>query len=478
MKPRILFAFLALFVVGRAFSAEHETTDQDDPFGRKISERIGPFVQLSFLPNLRYAYRGDKNLQAWTARYQHLTVEEKVRYCICQLRNETWLEFDQNLNDEPYSSEPEGTPTCELIKLGRSAIPQLLSALESRVQTGMRYSRFNDEKYVVQDAAIEIIEEITCRYFSKTRPLSIQDPEDRHKCRAKVIQWWHTHKDSDEIQWAKDILLAEKAVEGERRGTAIDSLYLRLGKSSYPYLVKAYEQLPHTGAKADAGWLRPQILQWLAKSPTAAEKPVFASAIQDSDLCMLIPAAEGLRKLGDLSGVEAVVKYTEDRMRIEAESGPLYESDHGARYDNLISDLLRFDTAHSRNAIYKCLSGRNPYLRVAAVHVCTALRMENAIRALPELFDDTFVLREGREPADKSAGGGYASYGAGPAWRICDEAAFKFTGVVPDAPKYDGTTAKMQRLSIQKLKQWWTDNRQNLVWNEKRAVLELPKQAK
>ena len=117
MNHRTFFTIFTLLAVCPAFSAEPSTSDQDAG-GRKLSERIGPYVQLGFLPALKYAYRDDRNLQAWTTRYQRLTAEEKARYCIHQLRNETWVETDNNSDDEPYCSDPEGTPTRELIKLG------------------------------------------------------------------------------------------------------------------------------------------------------------------------------------------------------------------------------------------------------------------------------------------------------------------------------------------------------------------------
>ena len=202
----------------------------------------------------------------------------------------------------------------------------------------MRYRRFTNDKYLVQDAALIAIETIACRYFVKERPLSVKDPEERRKCLEKVLQWWEKHKGSDEIQWAKEVLLSEKAVEGESRGLAIDSVYQRLGKDSYPVLVKAYEELPGTDAKADVAWLRPQILRRLLQNPTAAEKPLFASALQDSSLGMEVECAEGLWKLGDPSGLEAVVKDTEDRSLKWTK--PNFREFQG-NYDRQISFLLR-----------------------------------------------------------------------------------------------------------------------------------------
>ena len=98
-----------------------------------------------------------------------------------------------------------------------------------------------------------------------------------------------------------------------------------------------------------------------------------------------------------------------------------------------------------------------------------SLRMEKAVRALPELFDDPFVL--------------YCSYTESsgnvarlvPTEHICDGAAETFTEVVPDAPHFDGTTAETQQQSIEKLKQWWKENGSKLKWDEKRGMLVLPK---
>ena len=121
-----------------------------------------------------------------------------------------------------------------------------------------------------------------------------------------------------------------------------------------------------------------------------------------------------------------------------------------------------------REAVYRCLSGRNPYLRQEAIRAVPRLRMEKAIRALPELFNDPFVL-----------GGSYQSFDGmtertvSPR-RVCDEAAEALTKLVPDAPHFDGSTSETQQRYIDKMKQWWKDNAALLKWDEKRGVLSLP----
>ena len=101
-------------------------SDQDDPIGRKLSEQIGPWPEMQ------------EKREAWKKEYQRLTVDEKIHYCIFQLRNEDWMEWDfRGFGYETYSAEPERQPRYELIKLGRAAIPQLLLALDCEALPGL-----------------------------------------------------------------------------------------------------------------------------------------------------------------------------------------------------------------------------------------------------------------------------------------------------------------------------------------------------
>jgi hypothetical protein len=93
--------------------------------------------------------------------------------------------------------------------------------------------------------------------------------------------------------------------------------------------------------------------------------------------------------------------------------------------------------------------------------------MEKAVRALPGLFDDPFVLA-----------GSYTQYVGEtqttvPPRRVCDEAAKTFTEVVPDAPRFAGSTAEEEQRSIDKMREWWKNNGENLIWDAKRGVLVL-----
>jgi hypothetical protein len=54
-------------------------------------------------------------------------------------------------------------------------------------------------------------------------------------------------------------------------------------------------------------------------------------------------------------------------------------------------------------------------------------------------------------------------------------AANTFAEVVPDSPRFVGSTAETQQSSIDKIKQWWKENGSKLKWDEKRGVLALPK---
>ena len=279
------------------------------------------------------------------------------------------------------------------------------------------------------------------------------DEGEHRQVQKTIADWWERNNGRDEIQWAKEVLLSDQAVGGGNRGAAIDSLYNRLGKESYPLLAKAYHRFPKTRDLSDfvetfqTELDKEAILRWLLESPTANEKAVFASALDDGPFCIRIKAAEGLRAIGDPSGVESIVKETEESLQ---DWGMKQKA---ADYEEQVSFLLRCNTPSSREAIYKCLRGQNSYLRQEALRSIPSLRMEKAVRALPELFDDPF--------AQLLALGG-----------VTAEA---FTKVVPDAPRFDGTTAETQQASIDKMKQWWKENGSKLKWDEKRGVLALPK---
>ena len=96
------------------------------------------------------------------------------------------------------------------------------------------------------------------------------------------------------------------------------------------------------------------------------------------------------------------------------------------------------NTPRSREAVYKCLRGQNPSLREFAIHTVPSLRMEKAVRALPELFDDQFVVAPGYRPGHMRTSGvsnppTVEHDTTTPALRICDEAAEIFTKLVPPA---------------------------------------------
>ena len=147
-----------------------------------------------------------------------------------------------------------------------------------------------------------------------------------------------------------------------------------------------------------------------------------------------IDGAKGLWAIGDPSGLEAMVKETEDRLL--KDFGSLSRD---SEYGNIVSFLVRCNTPRSRETVCKCLQGQNPYLREEAIHSVPSLRMEKAVRALPELFDDPFVLR-----------GFYTQYDGKTEKlvprRVCDEAAKAFAEVVPDAPRFVGSTAAEQHV--------------------------------
>ena len=136
----------------------------------------------------------EKQYAKWKSEYKQLTRDEKIEYWIFQLRNESWNSFDGVRDKSPYSDEPEATASRELIKLGRHAIPRLLDAMKSRVSTGIYYSRFPQQPWLIQDVALHVIENIACRSLERDGPsvskLSGLEEIERQKLQEEVRGWW------------------------------------------------------------------------------------------------------------------------------------------------------------------------------------------------------------------------------------------------------------------------------------------------
>ena len=171
---------------------------QDKPLGAEVSERIGSYVRKEFLV-LGLQEDWEKQYAKWKSEYKQLTRDEKIEYCIFQLRNESWNSFDGVRDKSPYSDEPEATASRELIKLGRHAIPRLLDAMKSRVSTGIYYSRFPQQPWLIQDVALHVIENIACRSLERDGPsvskLSGLEEIERQKLQEEVRGWWTATKD-------------------------------------------------------------------------------------------------------------------------------------------------------------------------------------------------------------------------------------------------------------------------------------------
>ena len=141
---------------------------------------------------------------------------------------------------------------------------------------------------------MDAIEHIACRSFggsgfgggTSVPKLTDVEKEQQQKIHNKVAAWWEQNRGADEAQWAKEVLFSDTGVSGACRGSAIDSLYRRLGKESYPLLAKAYLRLPKGHEDADTSdetrRIKNQILHWLLKAPTKKEKGVFISAVHDA----------------------------------------------------------------------------------------------------------------------------------------------------------------------------------------------------
>ena len=340
--------------------------------GAHLSARLGPYPAQDGIFALLGARmpKDDPDYPAWKVKYDRLSTEEKIRYCIHQLRNERSPKMSGffggiSMSPDQYTGEPERTPTGELIKIGKAAIPFLIDALDSRVGTGIFPSRHSSKPWLVQDAALHVIERVSCRTFNSEGAWFSKLPEEKKdKVESDALRWWRQSKDADETTWAKATLFSDADTSAWLRTIAIWSLVRRLGRESFPVLEKAYHQVPNwrkTDAdsffeshKTDA---RRMIAAAIRAAPSDEERKFLRDALGDGDLAVRLEAAEGLWKLGDRAGLARMIRDAEKTMNSFGDSWL------DSEYSNLVSFLLRCNTRESREAVYGCLSCRNPYLR-------------------------------------------------------------------------------------------------------------------
>jgi len=416
--------------------------------------------------------QGQRGYEQWKEQYKALSREERIRYCIDQLRNERYHEFWNvgGLADKPYTSDPESSPRYELVKIGKDAIPALIAALERKEKTGIVPSRHSMSPWLVQDAALDVIQKIACREFSdaihRMGPeksfLAALSQDEHRKLVSDIRAWWKENRDADEVAWAEAALMSGREEEWWYRWWAARALYARIGTGSYPILVRAYERLP--GSDDPHSLLTSQkesILSILRKEPSARERGFLLRALQDRPFSVRLKAAGCLWALDDRTGLERILREAEGLL-----------SDRGGDWlkdcsDELMGFFSLCGTREAKEMVVKCLNAGNPYLRKSAVYEAPRLKMEKAVRKLPDLFDDPFVL-----------GGSYRSTQGGrtvtvPPRQICDAAAKAFNKVVPDSPRFGGGTDQEQQESIRRILAWWKENEADLAWNASAGTLRL-----
>lgn len=440
-----------------------------------VSQRLGPYPPNTIL----YALTHNAAEHArWKQKYKSLSQEQQILYCIDQLQNEQcygpWS-FGVP-SDEPYTSNPERSPRAELIRIGKNAIPYLIAALDRKDTTAIVPSRHSRSPWLVQDAALDVIQKTACREFSDA--IHVGGPEKsylaalsengQNELRATIQTWWETNKDTDEVTWAETALMSDQKETCWYRRWAARYLYARIGARSYPILIRAYERLPR-GSDTDDRWdevtfQKEKILYILEKEPSAREKRFLLQALEDKPFSIRLVAARCLWARDDKTGLDRILRETEGLL---SAWGDDWLRDYSV---NLTSFFSLCATPEAKEMIVKCLDARNPYLRKSAIYKVPGLKMEKAVRKLPELFDDPYVL-----------GGSYQS-AQGDKWvtipprQICDAAAEAFNEAVPESPRFHGETDEEQKRSVEIIGQWWRVNQGSLVWDAKSGTLKFRKE--
>lgn len=425
--------------------------------GARLSIELGPYIQGAGhafqppdrIPEAQEIRARKQEYGRWKQRYKALRRDQQIHYCIYQLRNQTNAYFSIPMtvggwrlySPWRYGSDPQACPTEELIRIGKPAIPALIAALNDTAETQIHPSSPWDQVWRVQDAAAYVIQHVACKRLVNYSYLNTLSKDEQAQARARILDWWEKSKHLDEVAWAKAALLESSGEDAwYYREQAVYTLYARLGKSCFPVLARAYGGLP-AGRDGEwewgpTSWLKSSILRAINACPTASQRPLLLRALGDAPLEIRIEAARGLWELGDDTGLRQMIKETEQH--------------HIPSWDTYgqLCFLLACDTAESREAVYKCLRARDARLRADAVLLVPRMRMEKAVRALPELFDDLFVLsRYAGEP------------------QLRDFAAEAFTELVPESPRFTGKTDEEQAASIRAIGQWYQANKSRLVWD-------------
>jgi len=435
--------------------------------GPALSARLGPYggkrdtFMVAFIDD-----PAKQTEEKWRAEYDRLSTPQRVAYCIHQLRTEpcSLHGISRWFPPHRYDEHPEPSARVELVRIGKPAVPALIAALGDTAVTKIYPSRHALKPWLVQDAALHILGMIACRNFNVSAEL-MKDGTAIHKefsrktggdqaiDMAAILTWWNANRCLDEKDWVRAALKRDDCVFND----AVWNLYARLGPKCHGDLMEAYRRLPPGKSDADifdeTTWRKQIVLLTLALKPTSREKPVFRKALNDEPLSVRLAGARGLLELGDHAGVIRLARELDEFRR----AGGPSRLDHD--YGDILGLLATSGNRTGRQAVFRCLRGENSRLRGRAVGFVGELKMEAAVRSLPELFDDPFVLS-----------GSYTSHQGDatvivPPRQICDAAAEAFTKLVPESPRFGGKTDREQEASIKVIAKWYAANKRKLVWN-------------
>ena len=290
-----------------------------------LSKRVGPYEQI---------YDGwggrleiDDDYRSWQLRYNALSREERILYCIDQLQNEE--DHEQHLDLLPeglYSNSPENSPRAELIKIGKEAIPYLIAALDRKEKTGITPSRHSLDHWLVQDAALDVIQRIACHDFSsaiyfaaqKNHFMATLSSNEMNVLWTTIKDWWEVNKGGDEVRWAETSLMTFQKEDWWHRWWAVRALYARIGAKSYPILIQAYERLPKGTGNYDR-WdnvtsQKENILYTIQKDPSPELRGFLLRTLHDNPFLVRLKAAQCLWTIKDKTGLETILQETKEKI--------------------------------------------------------------------------------------------------------------------------------------------------------------------
>lgn len=277
-----------------------------------------------------------------------LPVEARISELIFRLRNQNGHQYSQPGSCDIFGDwrrEDTNTPAHQLLRLGYSAVPQLIAALGDDTFTrSVGFQRdfvFSHHVLTVGDCAEAILERIAGRtFFVPTSTSSYMSKDQKVSETGKAAEAWWAEFQAKGEKWT---LIEEIASGGKDSPAEAEILCQRYPDVAVPTLMKAIRATTED-------WIRPQLVQKLGemKGPEAFEF-LRTEMTNSPDLQSRVAAAYEVRRLDSQAAIAAMMKewLKVDPSEKDAESGEsqlidfLASSDSADAIQGLAQDIRK-----------------------------------------------------------------------------------------------------------------------------------------